>query len=172
MKEKIAVLLAVLDHGWSVVERLWTDLEARAAVVQPTQDQTVATAYLLHNLYTALEDLLKQVARTFENELEEPSRYHAELLSRMALDIYKTRPAFLSAPSLQALQELRKFRHVFRHAYDFELDAARVSELTRLASASRAQLEADKSRFRAFLLQVLEEPPDSPPAAPAAAPVA
>jgi hypothetical protein len=171
MKEKIALLLAVLDQGWSAVERLWKDLDARAALVEPTEDQTVATAYLLHNLYTALEDLLKQVARTFENELEEPSRYHADLLNRMALDIYKTRPAFLSAPSLRALQELRKFRHVFRHAYDFVLDAARVSELARLAQASRPQLQADKSRFRAFLLQVLEEPADSPPAAPVGGPV-
>jgi len=163
MKEKIAVLLATLDHGWSAVERLWLDLDARAALPNPTGDQTVAAAYLLHNLYTALEDLLKQIARTFENDLDDPSRYHSELLNRMALDIYKTRPAFLSAPSLQALQELRRFRHVFRHAYEFQLDASRVSQLAQLALASQLQLQADMSRFRAFLLQLLEEPPDGVP---------
>lgn len=78
--------------------------------------------YQLHNLYCAFEDLFKIVAAAFENHIEDKSRYHLELLKRMAIPIEGIRPALLSQESYTLLDNLRSFRHFFRHAYSYELD--------------------------------------------------
>ena len=161
MREKAAILLALLDQQWRVVERLFDKLEARDPSPLTSEEETIAIAYTLHNLYCALEDIFKEVAKTFENELEDPARFHAELLQRMALAIYKIRPAFVSPPSLPALQELRKFRHVFRHAYGFDLQPNRILELNETARGIRQKLIDSKDNFRKFLLQLIEEEPNS-----------
>ena len=161
MKQKAALLLALLDSEWRTVEGLFDKLATRPAAAAPTEADTVFQAYLLHNLYGAVEELLKQVALTFENRVEDLAQYHAELLRRMTLDIPGFRPAFLSLDSCRGLQELRKFRHVFRHAYDFELDAGRVAVLLADAVKLRALLAEDQAQFRRFLVQLLEEASDT-----------
>ncbi len=44
----------------------------------------------------------------------------------MKLDVPNIRPAFLSDESYRVLNDLRAFRHVFRHGYEYTLDGARV----------------------------------------------
>ncbi|MBT9147366.1 MAG: hypothetical protein DDT32_01120 [Syntrophomonadaceae bacterium] len=87
---------------------------------------TESLGYQLHNLYCASEDLLTLVAAFFENHIEDKSRYHSELLRRMALVITGVRPVLLSRDSLQLLDNLRAFRHFFRHAYSYELDERKL----------------------------------------------
>ena len=71
----------------------------------------------------------QEIAKTFENKVEDPAKYHRELLKRMYMDIPGIRPKSLSLESYHALDELRGFRHIFRHAYDYELDPERVDSL-------------------------------------------
>jgi hypothetical protein len=158
VKEKLAVLLAQLDAQWCVIDGLFDKLQAQRDRPDPSEADTVLTAYLLHNLYGAIEELFKQVAITFENRVDDLARFHAELLRRMTLDIAGFRPAFLGSEAHRELQELRRFRHVFRHAYDYQLDAHRVSELASQAVALRSPLTQDKDRFRQFLVRSLARP--------------
>ena len=72
--------------------------------------------YQLHNLYGAFEQLFKETARFFENRVDAGS-CRADLLRRMQLEIQGIRPALLSAETASGLDELRRFRHFFRHAY-------------------------------------------------------
>lgn len=48
----------------------------------------------MHNLYSALEELMEEVAKTFENTVEDIAKYHRELLKRMLINVYRIRPAF------------------------------------------------------------------------------
>jgi hypothetical protein len=48
--------------------------------------------YQLHNLYCAFEDLFKIVSETFENHIQDKSKYHQELLKRMTISIEGVRP--------------------------------------------------------------------------------
>jgi uncharacterized protein YutE (UPF0331/DUF86 family) len=50
---------------------------------------------------------------------------------RMLVEIEGVRPALLSIAGYRYLNELRGFRHVFRHAYSYGLDDERVSALLR-----------------------------------------
>ena len=68
--------------------------------------------------------------------------YHERLLHRLALDLPGLRPAFLPSESLPALTELRRFRHLVRHAYDLTLRADRLGELIGTATRMSAALPA------------------------------
>lgn len=155
MKEKLALLLASLDSQWRTIEMLFDKLEQRQSNPTPSEADTVLTAYLLHNLYGAVEELLKQVAITFENRVGDVAHFHTELLRRMSLEIPGFRPAFLTPQTRDALQELRRFRHLFRHAYDYQLDTRRVNDLAATTVALRQPLTQDTNRFREFLVHAI-----------------
>jgi hypothetical protein len=106
-----------------------------------------SAAYQLHNLYSAIEDLLLIVAKAFENHVTDLSRWHTALLQRMTLEIRETRPALLSAESAALLNELRAFRHFFRHAYGVPIQPQRVAENTERAWQVRPLLERDVALF-------------------------
>lgn len=76
-----------------------------------------STAYQIHNLYNATEDLLKIVANYFENNITDTTQWHSALLRRMNQDIPEIRPALISSETYVILNSLRGFRHFFRHAY-------------------------------------------------------
>ena len=70
----------------------------------------------------------------------------------MFLEIPKIRAAVLPAGLRGFLNDLRGFRHVFRHAYEFELDAKKLALLVRDWNQARASLMSAISRFRDDLL--------------------
>jgi uncharacterized protein YutE (UPF0331/DUF86 family) len=76
-----------------------------------------STAYQIHNLYNATEDLLKIVAAYFENNITDTVQWHSALLRRMTQNIPEIRPPLLSEETYLILNSLRGFRHFFRHAY-------------------------------------------------------
>ena len=104
-------------------------------------------AYQLHNLYCAFEDLLKIVADFFENHIEESAHYHRALLWRMKLPIEGVRPAFLSKESYKLLDSLRAFRHVFRHAYSYELDPKKLALVVEDAIKLRGLYQGEIDHF-------------------------
>ncbi|MFQ5707727.1 MAG: hypothetical protein ACE5HO_09780 [bacterium] len=87
-----------------------------------SEKDLIAIAYYLSGLYSNFEDIFLKVAKEFENKVEEPAKWHAQLLNRMSLDIEDIRLAVISQESRTCLDELRKFCHTFRFSYAFELN--------------------------------------------------
>ncbi|MGB9857741.1 MAG: hypothetical protein ACPLKX_06350 [Dictyoglomaceae bacterium] len=81
------------------------------------------------NLYNAFEDLFSEISKSFENKIEDASFFHKELLRRMTLEIPGIRPKVLSKESFIILNELRGFRHIFRHAYTYEIIPEKVKRI-------------------------------------------
>lgn len=144
----LAVLLGYFDTQLEIVESIFREIQT---TTPNTREKISHLGYLLHNLYCAMEDLFREVARTFENRLEDPSRYHRELLKKMHLVVPGIRPRLLSRESYLLLDELRAFRHVFRHAYEYELSAARMTELKAKLTDSWDTIKADLNDFSAFM---------------------
>ena len=69
-------------------------------------------------------------------------------LKRMVFGIEGIRPALLSDDSFRVLDELRAFRHVFRHAYSHGLDQERIVVLVNKMKSSRSIIENDLASFR------------------------
>ncbi len=121
-----ALLKAALDAQRQEIARVFAKIQERQAHLDdPVYLESVG--YQLHNLYSAFEDLCKIVAEFFENRIAERAGYHRELLWRMKIPIEGVRPALLSEESYRLLDNLRAFRHFFRHAYEAELDPKRVA---------------------------------------------
>jgi len=111
-----------------------------------------AAGYLLHNLYNALENSCDQISRTFENHVVDTARWHRELLDKMFLDIPGVRPAVFTEALRLLLHDLRGFRHIFRHSYDFSLDSTRLARLAADWNLGKTQLFAALQAFSDSLL--------------------
>ncbi len=106
--------------------------QAAARVESGARDDLdwAALGYTIHNLYGIMEGYCLRVAKFFENDVDTIA-WHRGLLQRMRLDIEGVRPALLDERAFLLLDELRGFRHVFRHLYARALDPERVEMLQR-----------------------------------------
>ncbi len=66
------------------------------------------------------------------------------------------RPALFTDKSFRDLNELRGFRHAFRHAYTYGLDHERVGHLLHRIIISKKQIFIDIENFR-NTIQVLNK---------------
>ncbi len=115
------------------------------------EDKPYVFALKTQQMYTAVEDLLKSTAKSFENHIDEDSGYHIELLRRMSTDVPRTRPAVLSDNSYKVLDKLRSFRHFIRHAYNYELDIEELSLLQNRLNNDFDFVLTDLTHFNLFL---------------------
>ncbi|MDX1688202.1 MAG: hypothetical protein R3248_09490 [Candidatus Promineifilaceae bacterium] len=130
------------------IESVYVTLEERAQHAAPEAPAHVESeAYQLHNLYSAIEDLLQMVAAAFENSVTDLSRWHSQLIDRMTLDVEGMRPALLGEDTARLLHELRAFRHFFRHAYVTPLEYERVQSVLEYAYEVRPLLKRDVKSF-------------------------
>ena len=144
-KERLSTLKAAIEAQLGEIDRVYERIEKRRTGQGPAYIESLA--YQLHNLYCAYEDLFKIVAEYFENQIEDETRWHQELLWRMTLSIEGVRPALLSRESFRLLDSLRAFRHFFRHAYTYELDPRKVRLVLEDALAVRKKILDDVHRF-------------------------
>ena len=147
-KEALAILSGYIKAQKEEIERLFKEIETTEPV---NKEKAIYVAYYLHNLYCAFEDLFTEIARTFENRIDDPSRYHRELLRRMAIEVPSIRPPVLSRESYNLLDELRKFRHVFRHAYMYDIETDRIKELKQKLLSGYAVIMEDIRTFESFV---------------------
>jgi len=74
----------------------------------------------------------------------------------MTLDIEGLRPHLLSEQAYDSLDELRRFRHLFRRAYRLRLDVDRLALVRRKAQALERIYQADIERFLVFLESLVQ----------------
>lgn len=156
MKERLSLLISYIDEQERILENI-TEKISYNLTDPDVQDEktTVFLSYQLHNFYSGMEDLFEEVAKVFENYVEEREKFHIKLLKRMKLNVEGVRPNLLSEKSFKVLNELRKFRHIFRHAYDYELDAGRVKELSQMVMDNFSQVKKDLDEFKSFIRSAL-----------------
>lgn len=149
-----AATLLVLDlrEQWRVIEEVYRRVEERRQVASDVPASVEGLAYQLHNLYSACEQLFELIARAFENQID-ARRYHVDLLRRMRTELEGVRPALLSQALERDLNELRAFRHLFRHAYGVELKPDQVSAMARVADGIREPLKAALDRFTSAIAE-------------------
>ncbi len=114
------------------------------------EDRCVHAAATLTRVYTALENVYRAVASTFD-EMPIGDRWHRDLLSTMCRET-GLRPAVTSAEIEQRLAGLLEFRHYFIHGSVISPpQGARVAELRADALSIRATVVSDLERFDAHL---------------------
>ena len=156
-QKEIAVFLAEYDFQIEQILKVYSIIEEKKVVFdkEPVASEMVeSTGYWLHNLYSAFEDLFKLTAGFWENNVNIDGDFHINLLKRMLVHIEQVRPALISEESYRFLNELRGFRHVFRHAYSFGMDDERVSFLLNRVLKKKELLMQDLQKFRKAIADI------------------
>jgi uncharacterized protein YutE (UPF0331/DUF86 family) len=163
MNGKVLLLIQNIRRDMDAIADIYDRLEQYTLTDETEEDVLIVMAYHLHNLYNAFENIFQNVAAVFEHDVADTERWHARLLEHMRLDIMPLRPAVIDDEAYKALDELRRFRHLFRHAYAIDLDPQRLALVLRkaleLKTVYRDQLEA----FVAFLQALSESGRHQPP---------
>lgn len=149
MNERALLLTSSIRQDIQAIEGIYRALAKRSiptgTLSEENEEQLIVIAYHLHNLYNAFENIFTNIAAMFENSMDDSARWHAQLLERMHLNVMPLRPQVIAADAYDALDELRRFRPMFRHAYLVQLDPDRLSlvlrKALRLREIYRQQLE-------------------------------
>jgi uncharacterized protein YutE (UPF0331/DUF86 family) len=149
--EKYAILLGYFDKQQLFIKRLYQEI---IALDLSFYDKRFVFAMRSQQFYTAIEDLLKQIAKSFENHIDTMSNFHKELLLRMNMEIPKIRPQIISKESFGFLDKLRAFRHFVRHAYDCELEEKELFSLQKKLQKEFSIFEKDLEDFRSFVYKL------------------
>lgn len=156
MNEKILLLERRIEGDLETIDEIYDALGTRLVDEETSEDRLLAQGYRLHSLYNACENIFRNVAQTFENQLHDQTGWHRELLDRMRLDLTPVRPALIDDVCYRNLEELLRFRHLFRSAYGITLDPARFAMVQQKALELRRPFRANVERFLG-LLRNLEE---------------
>jgi uncharacterized protein YutE (UPF0331/DUF86 family) len=146
-KGRLTVLETDMRRQQKKIEAVYREIGQRKKGY--TKDRVVleSLAFQLHNLYCAFEDLFRIVANHFENHITEPTAWHKELLDRMQTEIQGVRPPLISETAYEFLDELRGFRHVFRHAYGVKLEPAKIKIVLKKTIALQKIYEKEIANF-------------------------
>lgn len=148
-----AILLSYFDKQLHLIHNLYDEI---ITINVDVYDKRYTFALKTQQFHTALEDLFKQIAKSFENHIEKLDSFQKELLVRMNLDIPKMRPAVISTKSLLLLDKIRSFRHFIRHAYDVELDAKELSDIQQKMIGEFSLIFSDLEQFRRFIQELID----------------
>jgi len=148
MKEKFSTIWAYISNQEDTISVIYNKI----AELEPlNEDKLIHIAYQLHNLYSAYEDMFKEISLTFENSIERNSGFHKNLLIRMKIPIPGIRPNVLSEESYLVLGELMGFRHVFRHSYNYNLTPDKMEILRKKILEKKTSIDSDINIFKQFL---------------------
>ena len=126
--EELFDLIGELELDLVLIRRLAeTNRQAleRLRGSQQSEYDYAAVGYTIHNLYSAIEGYALRIAKAFENHLNERS-WHRSVVQRMAVEVPEIRPRVWSLELTRHVDELRRFRHAFRHIYDSGLDPRKL----------------------------------------------
>ena len=148
---KVLILVNSIRRDLEAIGAIYDELERHPLTAKTQQETLIVVAYYLHNLYSAFENIFQNIAALFENSVDEVGRWQAQLLERMRLDVMPLRPAVIDDTAYDSLDELRRFRHLFRHAYGVKLDAPRLQLVMHKALSLKGIYVSQFERFINFL---------------------
>ncbi|TVR93225.1 MAG: antitoxin [Spirochaetaceae bacterium] len=139
---------------------LATNRRAQDRITAGSNDELdyAALAYTIHNIYGVIEGYCLRVAKFYENGLDGEA-WHSDLLRRMTLSIPKLRPALLDKDLWYLLDDLRAFRHKFRHLYARPLEAQRVMLVQQQVETAVEGFVAAHITFQETLKLIYEQLP-------------
>jgi hypothetical protein len=151
MNEKFLLLTRAIQHDLQAIEKTYDLMGTPNLTDESGEEKFIVLAYRLHGLYNAFENIFQNIAATFENSLDDSAHWHSQLLQRMCLDMMPVRPAVINDTTYDLLDELRRFRHLFRYAYDIELDGQRLQLVLSKALQLKLVYHAQIEQFLGFL---------------------
>ena len=151
-------LVVELEDARARLDRLAAEIASldTGPAAAPNRATLALISVDLHSYYTILESLIERLAVTLEGRLPPGPATQTELLRSAVRPLPGVRPAILDGSALDALDELRRFRHFFRHAYALDLRFDKLRRVLDPFGALHGTVSADLARFTAFLTKLIE----------------
>ena len=112
-----------------MIKRAQTAWE-KACVRSIDQDVYLDSVALnLHGIYSGIEKLFELIAVHLDDSPPTGKTWHRDLLRKMAQEMPGVRPAVIAYDRLPRLDELRRFRHLVRNVYTFNLVPEKVAPI-------------------------------------------
>ena len=154
MNEQIRLLQAEIRENLDAIADTYTRLQT-ISHREIDEETAILLAYHLHVIYGLFENMFTRIAANFGNHVEDSAQWHALLLKRMTLDIPEVRPRVIQEETFLCLDELRRFRHLFRNAYLLRFDPQRLQLLLQDAWKLQETYPQDLNSFLQFLESLL-----------------
>ncbi len=118
----------------------------KSAARPPNDIELSALAAMLHSFYNGVENIFKRTAIEVDGGMPTGEFWHKALLDSMTRATGQ-RTSVLSPDLGRRLKEYMEFRHVFRHAYTFDLRWDSMKTLALGCEETLRRLETELDRF-------------------------
>jgi hypothetical protein len=156
----ISRILGELSELHQIVEkvsRVWSQAE------EASQDDVSiyldSVALNLHGFYTGIEGIFESIAHQVDATIPQTVTWHRDLLIQMSKEMPGGRPAVISDEVATKLDEFRRFRHLVRNLYTFDLDDQKIEPLVELLPEIWPLLRAELAAFASFLEEIENSTP-------------
>jgi hypothetical protein len=142
VEEQVAVEEAQIAHLFVAYQAAIR----KSSQQEPDFIERSALAVMLHSFYTGIENIFKRIALEIDGNLPSGYASHSDLLAAMARS-NPNRPPVISETLRVRLSAYLSFRHVFRHAYSFQLEWDKMRDLVLQSQMTWQQLHSELDRF-------------------------
>ena len=150
----------ILDLVQRIQEELAQIKRAKGLAIKRWKKALIDPDYLgsvtldLLNFYSGMERIFEIIAKDLDGKMPKNGEWHRKLLDQMASEIKAIRPALLSVEAKIPLDEFRKFRHLARTIYSFQLNPQKIKPLITSLPLAYKLFERDLNDFISkFLLK-------------------
>lgn len=113
-----------------------------------------SVALSLHGLYSGIERIFELIARQVDQNMPVGNLWHRDLLEQVSQNSGDLRPAVIGPESFSFLDELRRFRHLVRNVYAFNLVPEKIEPVISGLSINWLKVKAEILAFADFLEQI------------------
>jgi len=146
--ERIRGEVPDLDHLLRRASQAWTGFHTAGNQQEVYLD---SVALNLHGFYSGLERLFELIAKHIDQRPPSGEVWHRDLLQQMAQEITDVRPGVISRESMVSLDGLRRFRHLVRNIYTFNLVPEKIKPLMLSLPDLSSRVRAELLAFADFL---------------------
>jgi len=129
--------------------------EINAISGQIPESELMLCAAYLHHFYTGMESMFDRISRVIDGGTQAGGDYHRELIFSMSRPIKGVRPAIITKDLVEELDDYRRFRHMFRHAYGSELRWHKMKPLAAGIPLTINEIEKAVGKMILFLEELI-----------------
>lgn len=116
-----------------------------------------AYASMIENIYSGIEKIFTRICSKIDKDVPTGDSWHADLLDVMAVEIPAVRPAVISNETLNALHELRRFRHRQSNLYSGNIVFEKLDPNIQRTINIVPIIEEEISKFSENLVNYLDD---------------
>jgi uncharacterized protein YutE (UPF0331/DUF86 family) len=156
MKNNYVVLKSEIQAELGKIQKVINQIESLYDKIRdktPSLVELSAMATFLHNFYSGIENIMKRIAASLDNDIPSGTSWHTDLLKRMSIEIAGIRKNVFSEDTINELTDYLSFRHMFIHSYGFELKWSKMQLLVESIRKVFAKVKQDIDNFLNYLDQ-------------------